>query len=85
MEGCSGFLFSEDLRRHFFDCFSASVSSGLFQTLFSRLIVTFFIYLNFRQVSLTSQTLSVSVAVSITCWMPVLEAIGTVEQKGSGL
>ena len=38
-----------------------------------------------RQVSLTSLTLSVSVAVPITYWIRVLEAIGATEGKGSGL
>ena len=47
-------------------------------------VVTFF-DLSERQVSLASQTLSVSVAIPIEYQMQVLKAIGVAEQNRSGL
>ena len=68
----------------FFECFVASVSSGPFHTLISRLISCQLVLWCFDlSKSLASQTLSISAAVPITHQIWVLEMISTAE--GSGL
>ena len=73
----------------FFECFAALVSSASFQMWYSRLIscqlATFLKDWSVTQVRRTSLAVSVSPAVQIAYQIQVLEAIGTVKHKGSGL
>ena len=85
IESCVGFVISNTLLRHFLQmlhCFG--IFSTILDMVFKPEILPTCDFFE-RQASRTSPALSVSPAASIAYRIRVLEAIGTVKHKGSGL